>query len=656
MTRDLRLVPFALLLLAGAARAEPPPAPQPSSAATSAVGGRAGENAVRGASDAFGTVVGREAVGLYSADLVRGFSPLAAGNVRLDGLYFDTVIQPTDRTSGAISILIGPSVLGTVLPAPSGNVDYQLRLPGSSFAASTLVNATSYGEVRGELDMAVPVNDRLSMGVGATLEWLREGDGRRDNKFEGHLTLNWRPSSELQLIPFLSFAVTPSDDATPIYIPAGDVLPPRLPRRTRIGPDWSFRKDTEINAGTIVNWRLADGWDVKAGLFRSQSANPIDGENLMEDVQPDGSARQVVLRDPPLFFGSTSGEARLTRTITDGPRTHDLVVNLRGRDTLRRFDGTVEIDLGPTRIDRVTRVPEPATFDFGTQQRDRVRQWFGGLAYIGRWDGVAEIDLGLQYTDYRKRIGFIGDVPDAIDVKKWLYNANVAVELTPRLEVYGGYVTGIEESGIAPGNAANRNEALPAISTRQADIGLRWKLADEVNLIAGVFQLSKPYFSLDDSNIFRELGTLSNRGIEASVSGPVTRALSVNVGMLLLDPRVRGEAVDAGISGPRAVGGLARRIEASADWRPPFLPGFSFDLAVSYRSPETATVNNRVEIPTRTLVALGGRHFFKLGGRDALLRMQVENLLDRQGFELVDAGAYQLIWPRRLLGYLTVDF
>jgi len=108
--------------------------------------------------------------------------------------------------------------------------------------------------------------------------------------------------------------------------------------------------------------------------------------------------------------------------------------------------------------------------------------------------------------------------------------------------------------------------------------------------------------------------------------------------------------------GPRAVFGIARRLEAAADWRPSFLEGFSFDLALSHRSPETATVSNLVEIPTRNLVDLGARHFFKLGKNEAMLRVAVENLFDAQGFELVDAGAFQLIWPRRLLAYLTVDF
>ncbi|MFQ3595759.1 MAG: TonB-dependent receptor [Sphingomonadaceae bacterium] len=621
-----------------------------------AAGSRAGENPVRQASDAFGTVVGREAVGLYNDELVRGFSPLAAGNVRLDGLYFDAVIVPTDRTSGATNILIGPSVIGVPFPAPSGIVDFELRLPGQEFAASGLFGVTSFGEVRGEMDLALPVTDRLSVGLGATLEWLREGDGRRDNKFEGSVMVNWEPTDRLQIIPFLSLAYTPLDDITPIYVPAGDFLPPRLPRRTRIGPDWSFRDDVEINTGGIMRWGIADGWDFKFGIFRSETRNPEDGENLMEDVQPDGSARHIVLRDPSLFFGSLSGEARLQRTIEDGPRLHRLLANFRGRDSVRRFDGSAEVDLGPTRIDRITRVPPPATLEFDTQQRDKVKQWFAGLAYMGRWEGVGELDVGVQYTDFRKRIGVIGEVPDAIDTRKWLFNVGLAIELSPTIEIFGGYVNGLEESGIAPGNADNRNEALPAIPTRQFDFGLRWKIAEELRLIAGAFQLSKPYFSIDNANIFRELGDLRNRGFETSLAGMVTPELSLNIGMLLLDPAVRGEAVEAGISGPRAVGGLARRIEASADWRPPFIPGVSFDLEVSHRSPETATVNNLVEIPTRTLVAIGGRRFFAIGGNEAMLRVQIDNLFDKQGFELVDAGAYQLIWPRRFLAYLTVDF
>lgn len=619
-------------------------------------GTRAQENAVRQASDAFGTVVGREAVGLYDAELVRGFSPLRAGNVRLDGLYFDTVIEPTDRTSGAINILVGPSALGQVFPAPSGIVDYQFRTPGTELAGSTLVGVTHWGEVRGEVDMSLPVTDRFSLGLGGTVEFLREGDGRHDDKFEFSLNGNWRPTDNLQLRPFISLAYTSFDDVTPIYIPEGDFLPPRLPRRARINPRWSFRDDIEINGGLITDWAIAPGWDFKMGVFNSSTNNFNDGEFLVENVRPDATGENIIIRDPSLFFTSLSGEARLSRTILDGERTHKFVFNFRGRDALRRFDGSDEINLGRRNIFEQIRDPAPLNFDFDVQQLDFVRQWFTGFTYLGRWEGVGEITAGIQYTNFNKRIGFINEEPDRINVDRVLYNVNAAFEITPRLALYGSYITGLEESGIAPGNAANRNEALPAIPTTQIDAGLRWKLTDDLSLIAGVFQITSPNFTLDPDDVFRELGELRNRGIEMSLSGMVTKELAVNLGVLLLDPEVRGEAVELGLVGPRAVFGIARRVEAAFDWRPPFLEGFSFDLNFSHRSPEMASPNNLVEIPTRNLVDLGGRHFFKIGKSDAMLRVQVENLFDKQGFELVDANAFQLLWGRRVLAYLTIDF
>jgi iron complex outermembrane receptor protein len=59
------------------------PSPEQTEPQPVAITGRAGENAVRQAEDAFGYSVGRETLGLYSSSNVRGFSPFKAGNVRI---------------------------------------------------------------------------------------------------------------------------------------------------------------------------------------------------------------------------------------------------------------------------------------------------------------------------------------------------------------------------------------------------------------------------------------------------------------------------------------------------------------------------------------------------------------------------------------------
>ena len=54
---------------------------------------RASENIVTSAQDAFGTTIGDESIGLYSSTNARGFSPKDAGNMRIEGLFYDQ--QPT---------------------------------------------------------------------------------------------------------------------------------------------------------------------------------------------------------------------------------------------------------------------------------------------------------------------------------------------------------------------------------------------------------------------------------------------------------------------------------------------------------------------------------------------------------------------------------
>lgn len=651
MALDLRTPACALALLAGAARAEPPPVPP--AVTVPAAGNRAGENAVRGAGDAFGTVIGREEIGLYGAEDIRGFSPVAAGNVRIEGLYFDPVIFPSDRISGATAIRIGPSALGSPFPAPTGIVDLSLRVPGNERAGSALVSVDSFGSHIAELDLALPLSDRFSLGLGGMIRRERFVTAAHDDKFEAAAIARWQVSDALRLVPYLSFTVTPRDDVPPLFVPAGDTLPPDPPRRVFVGPRWARQRDSEVNAGLVADWALASGWALKGGIFRSSVVLPTAFSNLMEEVRADGSARQRVVADPRLFFVSNSGELRLTRSLTEGARTHRLHVALRGRKAFRRFDGSASIDLGPTTIGTPSRAPLPA-FAFGEQQQDRVQQWTGAIGYEGSWQDVGSLSVGLQKSDYAKRIGLPGQ-EQAIDATPWLGNINAAIELGRNTELYGGWVTGLEESGVAPDIAINRNEALPAIITRQVDAGIRHKLG-KLTAVIGAFQLTKPYFNLDAQGRFGPLGSVANRGVEFSLAGPITPALAVVGGGVLAWPQVSGEAVALGVAGPLPVGAVRRRLNLSLDWRPPFAPGLSFDLGVFANSSTVATVNNAVHIPPQTFIDLGARYAFRLAGKDAVLRAQIFNIGGVNGLFLQDAGVYGMNDGRVAQLYLTVDF
>ena len=654
MTGESKYCAFVLALLAAGPAFAQAAAPVPP-ADIAATGSRAAENAVRQVGDAFGSTIGREVIGIYNQMNVRGFSPIAAGNVRIDGLYFDPVVPPSTRISRTTTIRVGLSALGSPFPAPTGLVDFGFRRPGDQAAASALLLADEWGTLNAEVDGVLPVNGALSFGLGASVRLENGLDQTREDSFGGTLIARWTPAPGLTLMPFASLLRQTLDDHRLTFQTATEFLPPLLPRRQRFGPEWVNGSGLDLNVGMLGDWQVAPQWLLRAGLFRSSRNRERQMTNLVRGLLPNRTGTQRVIVDPRLNFAAVSGEVRLTRQIDDGPRRHQIQLAVRGRSGDRRFGGSDTLELGPVQIDTPSLVPEPA-FRFGQQQFDDVKQVTGGIAYEGRWLGVGELAAGLQWTDYKKRIDLPGGGVQATDARLLLYNITLAANISDRLVVYAGTVNGLEESGVAPGNAINRNEALPAITTRQYDAGLRLAITDQIKLVAGVFEITKPYFNLDAAGRFDVLGDVANRGVEASIAGPLTPALSVVAGGVWLWPKVSAPGALPGLIGEQPVGAIGQRLEFSADWRPPFAPGLSFDTRLAYRSSETATVSNNVAIPARTIVDLGGRYRFKLAGNNALLRVQVSNLFDVQGYDLRGAGAYGPIPGRLAQAYVTIDF
>lgn len=657
MTRIV-LIALATALQSGPALAQYPaaPAPAPPARPPAATTGRTAENVVTQAEDAFGTSIGRETIGIYNSSSVRGFSPTQAGNVRIDGLYFDQVWNLSPRIRRSTSIRVGLSAQSYPFPAPTGVVDYSFRTPGTQASLSVAVGANSYGSENIEIDAVVPLTPRtLSLGLGLGLYNHEFYNGTSSWDHVEAISLRWTPTPAIEIVPFWSRSDLYDDEIGPYYVPAGSHLPPKVPRRRFNGPDWALYEGTAVNYGAFGRADIGSGWQIRAGLFRSYFDVHRDAYAFLTELRPDGTGRFQLFVDPPFKNGSTSGEIRLSHRFADGPRSHAIHANLRGRDRARRYGGTDIFDFGPSFIGDIIDDPEPA-YAFGPQTVDNVRQWTAGLAYEGRWPDVGEVSVGVQRTAYRKSIDQPGLALTTTRATPWLLNATIAGYVTDRLAVYAGYTRGLEESGVAPQIAVNRNAALPAILTRQRDAGIRYRLTDNLRVVAGIFDVRKPYFSLDAGNLYRQLGEVRNQGAEMSLSGVITPRLNVVVGGVLLRPRVRGEDVRLGRVGRRPVGLASHSLDMNADWRIPGVEGVSLDIGISHLGAVPATRDNLVQLPPRMLVNIGGRYRFRIDGRNATLRISMANAFDEYAFELRGVGTYDFIAGRVVSAYLTTDF
>ncbi|MGQ3178142.1 MAG: hypothetical protein ACT6SC_11160, partial [Blastomonas fulva] len=128
------------------------------------------------------------------------------------------------------------------------------------------------------------------------------------------------------------------------------------------------------------------------------------------------------------------------------------------------------------------------------------------------WQGLSEINFGLQKTRYRKKVRAPGLAPTANADSPILWNASAVLTAMDGIVLYAATTRGLEESGTAPSFAANANLSLPALRTRQVEAGVRWTLTKDVKLIAGLFDVRRPYFELDADNVFRVLGEVKHRG------------------------------------------------------------------------------------------------------------------------------------------------
>lgn len=624
---------------------------------------RVDENAVRSAQDAFGSSIGNERIGLYNDGDARGFSPTAAGNIRLEGVYVDNPIGFSGRLVSGSSLRVGITAQGYPFPAPTGIADYTLRRVGETGVVSVSAQAGPFSTRAITIDTQQPLSDgRLGFAGGVTYRADEQIANNPDVYYGAGGVLHWSPSDRLLVQSFAGVFDYPSLRSTPLVFTDGRSEPPAPPARN-LAPDWVHNSAFRPLYGALLAWRATDAWTVRAGIFRIENDNPRQRTLLLRNVRPDGAADRLLSAAENQVFGSTSGEVRATWTGDEGPRGHALHLSARARAAERAYGGSVLQALGRGSLyEDAADLPEPA-IRFGPQSRDDVRQTTLGLAYNGAWAGRGELRLGVQKADYRKTTKAPGRPQVVSADSPWLYDAALALQLSERLSAYAGYTVGLEESPVAPENAVNRNEAPPALRTTQKDAGLRWKAPLGMTLVAGVFDVQKPYFNLDPSQVYRELGEVRHRGLELSLAGSPAKGLTLIVGAVLLDAEVSGELVDLKQIGPRPVGRTERQLRLNADWQPAIVPNLSLDLALlsvgdraAGAAPQASLGGRQFTVDGRTTLDLGARWRFRVGDGRAVARLLVQNVTDDRGWEVAGSGAFVLPSPRRVSVAVTADF
>lgn len=609
------------------------------------------DNAVSSAADAFGERAGVEQSGLYTENQVRGFDLNDSGAFRVDDAYFSRAAPLDDTILAGVGVRVGVNAARLAFPAPSGVVTYRLRQAGPTDSLRLSAGLRDFGTRVAQGDGSLREGDFSLTGGFVWRPMARYAQGYEGRGLSVGAVTAWDLAPGQRLRVF-GAAYQRRYDGDYAVLPTEAAVPASLRPLHQYSPPWADTEATNTNLGVLYGGRLA-GFTLDLTAFHSVfDIDKNDFTLIFADAA--GRASATTFRTPAHGKRADSVEARVGRQFGGGDLDHLLTASVRAGRTTTDLVSSLAVPLGAFDLPDgdPPAVTEPVWS--GTRGRDRAEQVTGSAGYGLAWRDRLQLRLAVHRTRYDKRVLTTAGVRTARVSQSTHYNASAVVSVTDRTAVFGSWVTGLEEAGVAPTVATNRDEVLAPVEAEQFELGVRHALAPGLTLIGALFDVSKPTQGFRADGSFGLVGQVRHRGVEASVAGQLDARTRVLAGVVAFRPQVTGALVDAGVVGPRAAG--ISQLVANANLERELGGGWSVDAGLSYLGPRWADTANSFRTPGVTMLSLGMRRRFELAGRPAEFRVLGSNLNGDKGYLVDPSGLFSPIAPRTVRAALTLTF
>lgn len=600
-------------------------------------------------SDAYNTI------GFIEALQVRGFRLDSLLNYRRDGMPVSNYTPLAVENLEAIEIVNGTAaVLGG--GTPGGLVNYRLKRPTAAPLAMVMAEVSERGTVLVQGDFSGRLADgafgyRINASATDRHPYPEDADGRR-----GFVSgwFDWRAGQRTTLVAEFDYS-----NVRQISVPGyglldtngdgiGDTLPaPITPRRNLNAQPWSLPFESAALTGS-VRWQqqLAEHWNFElraAGQdIRTNdriafpdgcSAGPVyvypgvcaNGDVDLYDYRSDDERRRIAAVDAAL-----SGTART------GQITHELRLGARRTRYTERFPMYQAYNfVGIDNIFAPVVLPEDPTPSVLNPERTQT------LSEVAVSDvmraGPASLWLGGRWTRI-ERDSALSDGSEAVGFDQRFFTPWVAIGWQPWGGgfAYASYGTGVEVEAVPnrPEQYVNAGAALPALESRQIEVGFKQVASAGHALTLALYSIDKPFgddIAQDDGRVLRVAGGRESRhrGLEAGgvfVAGPELR---LEAKAAWIDAKTI-QAIDPALVGKRTTNVPPFAAAFSALWQVPKVAGLELSTLFTYSAAKPVTPDNSVELSPYWQWDLAAAYRWLWSGARMTLRAGIDNVTNNQ--------------------------
>jgi len=193
------------------------------------------------------------------------------------------------------------------------------------------------------------------------------------------------------------------------------------------------------------------------------------------------------------------------------------------------------------------------------------------------------------------------------------------------LSLYGTYINGLEEGGIAPPTAKNANQELPANQSTQKEAGIKAEPLKGMLIQTAYFDIKRPSSFLNSTGYYVQDGIANYRGYEFSVTGEITDRLSIFANALSLRAK-QANGSSAAVTGKNIENTAHLTWSTYLQYKVPYIEGLSINGGVYFVGARAVNATNTATVPGYTLVNLGGSYTTAVFGHEATFRLTGENI------------------------------